>query len=175
MSLVLTPAATPDLSADKLRNPLGKTKGLSRVVFEESYARKMSFLGGSRNTGRIAVAKGARLVVGRKDRSVGIWRVLEDEQGWEKVLEMDLRVSSDSVSRMGYSVARVFVAPVLGSMGAWVLGCLGAWCLGAWVLGVFADQRSSAPTSSPSPSRTTGIGSPCRTCTKRSSSGCLSL
>jgi len=32
------------------------------------------------------------LVVGRKDRSVGIWRVLEDELGWEKVLEMDLRV-----------------------------------------------------------------------------------
>ncbi|RSH87122.1 U3 small nucleolar RNA-associated protein [Saitozyma podzolica] len=98
MSLVLTPAATPDLSADKLRNPLGKTKGLSRVVFEESYARKMSFLGGSRNTGRIAVARGARLVVGRKDRSVGIWRVLEDEQGWEKVLEMDLRLRTNIVS-----------------------------------------------------------------------------
>ena len=93
MSLALTPAASPDVLADKLRNPLGKAKGLSRMVFEESFARKLSFLGGGRCTGRVDVSRGARLVLARKERSIGVWRVLDDEQGWEKVLQMDLRVS----------------------------------------------------------------------------------
>ena len=93
MSLTLTPAAPADLLADRLKNPLGKSKGMSRVVFEEAFARKMSFLGGGRGTGRLNVSRAERLVVARKDRGVGIWKVWEEEQGWEKVLDMDLRVS----------------------------------------------------------------------------------
>lgn len=88
MALVLTPAAAPGVFAQRLGNPLGKAKGLNRVVFEEAFARKMSYLGQA----RISVSRDARLVLGRKDRSVGVWRVLEDEKGWEKVLEMDLKV-----------------------------------------------------------------------------------
>lgn len=90
MSLVFTPAAPPNLFAQSLRNPLGRLKGPSKVVFDEAFTRKMGPFG----SGRISVSTGARLVVGRKDRSVGIWRVMEDELGWEKVLEMDLRVGS---------------------------------------------------------------------------------
>ena len=93
MSLSLTPAAPAELLADKLRNPLGKVKGMSRVVFEESFARKMTYLGGAKGTGMVSVSRGGRLVAVRKERSVGIWRIHEDEQGWAKVLEMDLRVS----------------------------------------------------------------------------------
>lgn len=89
MSLTLTPAAAPSLQSEKLRNPLGKAYGMSRCVFEEAFTRKLGFLGGK---DRISISRGARLVVGRKDRSVGVWRVLPDEQGWEKVLEMDFRV-----------------------------------------------------------------------------------
>ena len=88
MSLTFTPAAPPSLTSDDLRNPLGKG-GLSRCVFDEAFTRKMGYLG----DGRIGVSKGGRFVLGRKERSVGLWRVLDDELGWEKVLEMDLRVS----------------------------------------------------------------------------------
>jgi U3 small nucleolar RNA-associated protein 4 len=88
MSLVLTPAASPNPLAQTLKNPLGRSQGRSKMIFDEAFTRKMSCFG----YGRICASRGARLVVGRKDRSVGIWRVLEDELGWEKVLEMDLRV-----------------------------------------------------------------------------------
>jgi len=88
MSLTFTPAASPSLNSDDLRNPLGKG-GLSRCVFDEAFTRKMGYLGDD----RIGVSKGGRFVLGRKERSVGLWRVLDDELGWEKVLEMDLRVS----------------------------------------------------------------------------------
>lgn len=92
MSLTLTPAAPPSLLSEQLRNPLGKNVGKSRCVFEESFTRKLGYLaqGGG---GRVSMSKIGRLVVGRKDRSVGVWRVYEDEEGWEKVLEMDFRVS----------------------------------------------------------------------------------
>lgn len=89
MSLILTPAAAPDASPNT-RNPLGRLKGLSKVVFDEAFTRRTSPFG----SGRISVSRGGRMVVTRKDRSIGIWRVLPDEQGWNKVLEMDLRVRS---------------------------------------------------------------------------------
>jgi U3 small nucleolar RNA-associated protein 4 len=92
MSLTFTPAAPPSLSSEGLRNPLGKG-GMSRCVFDEAFTRKMGYLTGG--NGRVGVSRGGRLVLGRKERSVGLWRVLGDEQGWEKVLEMDLRVSRD--------------------------------------------------------------------------------
>lgn len=64
---------------------------MSRCVFDEAFTRKMGYLTGG--DGRVGVSRGGRFVLGRKERSVGLWRVLGDEAGWEKVLEMDLRVS----------------------------------------------------------------------------------
>ncbi|WWC64991.1 uncharacterized protein I303_107605 [Kwoniella dejecticola CBS 10117] len=95
MSLILTPAASPDSTA---RNPLGKAKGANRAIFEESFSRKMGYLSGGRANDRIAFAPQARLMLGRKERGVGIWKVLEDEGGWEKCLEMELRLRTNLVS-----------------------------------------------------------------------------
>lgn len=98
MGLILTPCAPPDLTSTRLRNPLGRPKGPSRTVFEEAYTRRMSYLGGGKGTGRISVSASSRLVIGRKERSVGIWRIFEEEQGWEKVLEMDLKLRTTLIS-----------------------------------------------------------------------------
>jgi U3 small nucleolar RNA-associated protein 4 len=98
MAPVLTPAAAPELLAEKLRNPLGKDKKAARVVFEEAYSRKLPMFGGERAQSRISMSRGGRLVVGRKDRSVGVWRVEADEDGWTKVLEMDLKLRTNLLS-----------------------------------------------------------------------------
>ncbi|WWD20897.1 hypothetical protein CI109_105375 [Kwoniella shandongensis] len=98
MSLSLTSAGNPDLAADKVRNALAKPKGAMKPVFEESYSRKLGYLSGGRGNGRLEMATKARLVLGRKERSVGVWRVLEDEQGWEKALEMELRLRTNIIS-----------------------------------------------------------------------------
>lgn len=99
MAPVLTSAAPADIMADKLKNPLAKNKNMrQRVTFEEAYSRKLSAFGGERGASRISVAREARLVLGRKDRSVGVWRVLEDEGGWEKVLEMELKLRTNLIS-----------------------------------------------------------------------------
>ncbi|ORY26812.1 WD40-repeat-containing domain protein [Naematelia encephala] len=95
MHLALTPAATPESYTEKLRNPLGKAKGLSRLLFDEAYPRKMGFLNGGRGNGVVAFGVGARLVLGKKERGVGIWRIMEGENGWEKVLEMDFKLRTN--------------------------------------------------------------------------------
>lgn len=99
MTPALTPAAPADIMADRLKNPLAKNKNVrQRVTFEEAYSRKLSAFGGERGASRIGVAREARLVLGRKDRSVGVWRVLSDEGGWEKVLEMELKLRTNLIS-----------------------------------------------------------------------------
>lgn len=98
MAPVLTTAAAPELLVEKLRDPLGKEKGYKRIVFDEAYPRRLPMFGGERGAGRVSVAQGARLIVGRKDRSVGVWRVLDDEKGWEKVLEMDLKLRTNLIA-----------------------------------------------------------------------------
>ncbi|ORX40916.1 quinon protein alcohol dehydrogenase-like superfamily [Kockovaella imperatae] len=92
MSLALTPAGETG------RNPLGKAKGMSRTIFEESFARKLSYMGGGRGTGRISLARAPRLLLARKDRSVGVWKILEDELGWEKLFEMDFRLRTSLIA-----------------------------------------------------------------------------
>ena len=96
MAVSFSPAATSDLLVNNIQNPLSKATGMSRVVFDEGFSRKMSCMGGGRGTGRVNVSRKGRLVVVRRDRGVGIWRVLEEEQGWEKLLDMDLRVSNSA-------------------------------------------------------------------------------
>lgn len=93
MSVAFTPAASSDLLVNTVKNPLSKSTGMSRVVFDEGFSRKMSYSGGGRGTGCLSVSRKGRLVVSRSDRGVGIWRVLDEEQGWEKLLDMELRVS----------------------------------------------------------------------------------
>jgi U3 small nucleolar RNA-associated protein 4 len=101
MSLAISPAATSDLLVNNLRNPLAKSTGGKRAVFDESFSRKMSYFGGGRGTLRVSVSRKGRLLVCRKDRGVAIWRVLEDEQGWEKLVDMDLRVSLEGMRMEG--------------------------------------------------------------------------
>ncbi|WRT70913.1 uncharacterized protein IL334_007912 [Kwoniella shivajii] len=98
MSLSLTSAGTPDLLSERLKNALSKPRGAVRAIFEESFSRKMGYLSGGRMNNRISFAKSARLVLGRKDRGVGIWKILDDEEGWEKVLEMELKLRTNLIS-----------------------------------------------------------------------------
>ena len=87
MSLALTPAASAGV-VGVLKNPLAHSSGRSKVIFDEGFSRKMGYS----DAGRVCVSRSTRFVVGRRDRSIGIWRMLSDEQGWEKVSEMDLKV-----------------------------------------------------------------------------------
>nr|XP_019050895.1 hypothetical protein I302_01338 [Kwoniella bestiolae CBS 10118]OCF29825.1 hypothetical protein I302_01338 [Kwoniella bestiolae CBS 10118] len=97
MSLTFTSAGIPDSSSSlSLRNPLGKSKGASgsRTTFEESFSRRTGYFG----DGRVQFAQEGRMILGRKERSVGVWKVLEDEQGWEKVLEMELKLRTNLIA-----------------------------------------------------------------------------
>ncbi|WVQ95410.1 hypothetical protein IAU59_002507 [Kwoniella sp. CBS 9459] len=98
MALSLTSAGSPDLLAEKMKNALAKPRGAVRAVFEESFSRKLGYLSGGRSNGHIDFARQARLVLGRKERAVGVWKVLEDEQGWEKMLEMELKLRTNLIS-----------------------------------------------------------------------------
>ncbi|WWC92534.1 uncharacterized protein L201_007493 [Kwoniella dendrophila CBS 6074] len=111
MSLSLTSAGLPDLLSEKLKNPLSKpntkktgssSSSQQRSIFEESFSRKYGYLSGgksnSSSSSRISFAPKARLFLGRKDKGLGIWKVLKDEQGWEKVLEMELRLRTNLIS-----------------------------------------------------------------------------
>ncbi|WVQ77610.1 hypothetical protein IAR50_007298 [Cryptococcus sp. DSM 104548] len=97
MTPTFTSAASPSSTA--LRSALSKPKlGKQPVTFEESFPRRMGYLSGGPMGGYVALSKGGRLVVGRRERSVGIWRVQEDESGWEKVLEMELRLRTNLIA-----------------------------------------------------------------------------
>ncbi|KAL7420926.1 U3 small nucleolar RNA-associated protein [Cryptotrichosporon argae] len=94
MGLSFTPCAAPTLDADRLGNPLARPGPARQVVFEEAQTRRTASI----SPGHLSFARSARLVVGRKDRTVGIWRVLQDERGWEKVLDMDLKLRTNLVA-----------------------------------------------------------------------------
>jgi U3 small nucleolar RNA-associated protein 4 len=112
MSVVLTPAAIPSsTTVSKVTNPLSTS---AVATFEDSYHRKMGYSTGFSGIGRIKVARKKRLVLSAQDQSINLWRIfdrdrphtdfpnpIEDEaslEGWQKVLEMDLNVSSNIVS-----------------------------------------------------------------------------
>ncbi|RXK37018.1 hypothetical protein M231_05725 [Tremella mesenterica] len=93
MHLSLLPASEPSLISERLKNPLGKP-GKSRVVFEDALVRRLSPL----SEGRVSVAEIGRLILGRRDRGVGVWRVKQGDEGWEKVLEMDFKLRTNLIS-----------------------------------------------------------------------------
>jgi U3 small nucleolar RNA-associated protein 4 len=102
MQVVLSPASTPDLlSGGERKNPIARNVVTN---FSDSTQRRLQMLPAGRGLDVITFAKSSRLVLCRRYRSVGIWKVrtpqaLDDDQaGWVKVLEMDFQVSIDIVS-----------------------------------------------------------------------------
>ncbi|WVN86073.1 uncharacterized protein L203_101231 [Cryptococcus depauperatus CBS 7841] len=98
MSLAFTPASYPTSSQTLFHSALGKIKGKFPLNFEESQPRRMSYLSGGPLGGKVDFSRDGRLVAVRKERSVGIWKVEENEAGWEKLLEMELRLRTNLIS-----------------------------------------------------------------------------
>ncbi|KAF9557862.1 WD40 repeat-like protein [Agrocybe pediades] len=112
MSVVLAPAALAQNTIVKITNPLDTS---AESTFEDSYHRKLAFV----QKGAVRVARSARLVSLARESGLTVWRIQKkpdgnaepqpipleiDEDlsetepfagGWEKVLEMDLRVDSN--------------------------------------------------------------------------------
>ncbi|KAI9512662.1 WD40 repeat-like protein [Russula earlei] len=109
MSIVVAPAALPQNSTAHIFNPL-----MTSVIatFEDAYHRRIAYTSGAHGTVGLHLAKRARLVLSTGDTSLAVWRlpekpVLEEESpfampgeapGWNKVLEMSLRVKTNLVA-----------------------------------------------------------------------------
>jgi len=96
MQVILSPASTPDLlSGGERKNPITRN---AVTNFSDSLPRRLQMLPAGRGTDVISVSRRSRLVLCRRYRGVGIWRVrspdaLDDDQaGWAKVLEMDFQL-----------------------------------------------------------------------------------
>jgi hypothetical protein len=101
MSLVLTPASSPSLTSGAITNPISTG---NTTAFADAMQRRLPYLPAGRSTGRVSVSKAKRLIVGRKDRGVTVYRVpaageVQDE--WKKVLEMELKVRGRWLSKTG--------------------------------------------------------------------------
>ncbi|KGB78908.3 hypothetical protein CNBG_4746 [Cryptococcus deuterogattii R265] len=93
MSPTFTPASHP--SSPPLPSPLSRpSQSQTQPTFESTHPRRMGYLSSGLLTSSspITFSPSARLVVGKRDRGVGIWRVHPNENGWEKLLEMELRL-----------------------------------------------------------------------------------
>lgn len=114
MGLVLTPSSVaPTLNNGSQGKPaklLSPVSDTSNTNFSETYPRKASYVP-QRNAGLVSFAKEARLLVCRKERQVDIWLLFpatrpsevklgeeEEEPKWEKVLEMELKVQTNTVA-----------------------------------------------------------------------------
>jgi len=110
MSVVLTPAALPSATVVKVVNPLAT--GIDST-FEDSYHRRLAYTSGPSCTSAIQIARQARLIACMRDSSLSLWRIptkrvqssdgdIDDDSsnvvGWEKVLEMDLKVHTNLVA-----------------------------------------------------------------------------
>lgn len=108
MSVVLSPAALPESTVTKVINPLVTS---TEATFGDAYHRRMAYTVG--NT--IHVSRNKRLVLCLREAGLSVWRILkrpeeevtEEPQegevepwsgGWEKVLEMELNVTSNLVA-----------------------------------------------------------------------------
>jgi U3 small nucleolar RNA-associated protein 4 len=112
MSVVLTPAALPSATVVKVTNPLATS---TDCTFEDSYHRRLAYTSGPSCTSAINVARRSRLVSCMRDSGLTVWRIPpkhspldeensgEDSPGvteWEKVLEMDFKVTTNLVASM---------------------------------------------------------------------------
>jgi len=112
MSVVLTPAALATSTVVKITNPLDTS---IESTFEDSYHRKLAFVA----KGVVRIARNARLVSLVRESGLSVWKIqkkpdvnadpqpipleIDDDYsatepfagGWEKVLEMDLKVESN--------------------------------------------------------------------------------
>ncbi|TFK41379.1 WD40-repeat-containing domain protein [Crucibulum laeve] len=112
MSVVVSPAALPGSTVVKIINPLDTS---TESTFEDAYHRRLAYTTG----GAMKVARSARMVCLMREAGVTVWRIksrpeepeegekvygldAEPEEaytgGWEKVLEMDLNVSTNLVA-----------------------------------------------------------------------------
>ncbi|KDQ13643.1 hypothetical protein BOTBODRAFT_33349 [Botryobasidium botryosum FD-172 SS1] len=99
MSVALCPCAPAGASSAKLANPLSTSVA---VTFEDAYHRRMAYT----TTDSVRVSRGAKLLLCAKDTSVVLWRVRRDpkdmvpealrtDRGWDKLLEVQLKVQTN--------------------------------------------------------------------------------
>lgn len=99
MSPTFTPASHP--SSPSLPSPLSRpSQSQTQPTFESTHPRRMGYLSSGllASSSPITFSPSARLVVGKRDRGVGIWRVHPNENGWEKLLEMELRLRTTIIA-----------------------------------------------------------------------------
>lgn len=118
MSVVLTPAALPVNTRNKVVNPLSTS---AVATWEDAYHRRVGYSSGAWGRSGVSIAKEARLVCCVREAGVSLWRIKkrngkererEDEMdvdgavgeeakadgGWERVLDMELNVQSNLVA-----------------------------------------------------------------------------
>ncbi|KAJ9098622.1 hypothetical protein QFC21_004269 [Naganishia friedmannii] len=106
MQVVLTPAASPDmlLDGETLINPISRNHV---TKFSDAQQNRMGFTPSGHGTDVLGMSESKRLVMVRRYRGIGIWRLRELEQqndeakpnGWDKVLEMNLQADGTIVPR----------------------------------------------------------------------------
>jgi U3 small nucleolar RNA-associated protein 4 len=109
MSIVVTPAALPQNTTTHIANPLATSV---TATFEDAYHRRIAYSSGTCGTVGLHLARRARLVLSTGDTTLTVWRIKEKSSldgdpklalpaegiGWNKVLEMDLRVHTNLVA-----------------------------------------------------------------------------
>ncbi|THH26656.1 hypothetical protein EUX98_g7537 [Antrodiella citrinella] len=116
MSVVLTPAALPSSTQNKVVNPLSTS---SVATWEDAYHRKVAYASGAFGRSGVCVARAGRLVCCVREAGMSVWRIKrksvgeeedegmevdegvvlpKEEGGWERVLDMELNVQSNLVA-----------------------------------------------------------------------------
>ena len=113
MAVVLTPAALPNSTVAKVTNPLCTS---ADSTFEMSYHRRLTYTCGPSSTLAVRLAPQARLLTCMRDTGLTAWRIMQKppsmdasdpsmqeafgahENGWEKVLEMELNVHTNLIA-----------------------------------------------------------------------------
>jgi U3 small nucleolar RNA-associated protein 4 len=109
MSIIVTPAASPQNTTARIANPLATSV---TTTFEDAYHRRIAYSSGAYGTVGLHLARRARLILSTSDTSLEVWRLAEKSSldgdpelalpaegvGWNKMLEMDLRVHTNLVA-----------------------------------------------------------------------------
>lgn len=110
-SLVLTPAALARATTRFLVNPIATS---TTGAFEDAYHRRVAYARAEGGSGMLRLAHQARILMCVRDAGVGLWRLQPRKSplmgdldlgsstpagdGWEKLLEMDLSVQTNTVT-----------------------------------------------------------------------------